>query len=256
MVDQRFGIRGKLALVTGSGRGLGNTYARGLAEAGCDVVLHGRNPELLAAEQRAIGEEYGVAVHTTCFDVGDAGQVFPAVESLIERVGVPDILVNNAGVQRRAPFHEFSLTDWTDVVNTNLNGVFYVSRAITPGMVERGSGKVINIGSVTSMLARQTVSAYTTTKGAVAMLSKAMSADLTRYNIQVNTISPGYFDTEMNVALVNDEAFSGWVSTRTPAGRWGVPDELLGALLYLASPASDFVTGQNIFVDGGMTSVV
>lgn len=256
MVDQRFGIAGKLALVTGSGRGLGNTYARGLAEAGCDVVLHGRNPELLATERQAIGEEYGVAVHTTCFDVGDADQVFPAIETLIERVGVPDILVNNAGVQRRAPFHEFSLSDWTDVVNTNLNGTFYVSRAIAPGMVERRSGKIINIGSVTSMLARQTVSAYTTTKGAVAMLSKAMSADLTRYNIQVNTISPGYFDTEMNTALVNDEAFDSWVCSRTPAGRWGVPDELLGALLYLASPASDFVTGQNIFVDGGMTSVV
>lgn len=256
MVDQRFGIAGKLALVTGSGRGLGNTYARGLAEAGCNVVLHGRNAELLATEQRAISEEYGVSVHVTCFDVADPDQVFPAVEKLIDEVGVPDILVNNAGVQRRAPFHEFSLLDWADVVNTNLNGTFYVSRAITPGMVERGSGKVINIGSVTSMLARQTVSAYTTTKGAVAMLSKAMSADLARYNIQVNTISPGYFDTEMNVALVNDEAFNDWVCTRTPAGRWGVPDELLGALLYLASSASDFVTGQNIFVDGGMTSVV
>ena len=256
MVDQRFGIAGKLALVTGSGRGLGNTYARGLAEAGCDIVLHGRNPELLDDQRQAISEEFGVGVHTTCFDVGDPDQVFPAIEALIAQVGVPDILVNNAGVQRRAPFHEFSLSDWADVVNTNLNGVFYVSRAITPGMVERGSGKVINIGSVTSVLARQTVSAYTTTKGAVAMLSKAMSADLTRYNIQVNTISPGYFDTEMNVALVNDKAFDSWVCARTPAGRWGVPDELLGTLLYLASPASDFVTGQNIFVDGGMTSVV
>lgn len=256
MVDQRFGIAGKLALVTGSGRGLGNTYARGLAEAGCDVVLHGRNAELLAAQQQAIGEEYGVTVHVTCFDVADPDQVFPAIETLIAEVGVPDILVNNAGVQRRAPFHEFPLEDWADVVNTNLNGTFYVCRAVAPGMVERGSGKIINIGSVTSVLARQTVSAYTTTKGAVAMLSKAMSADLTRYNIQVNTISPGYFDTEMNVALVNDEAFSAWVCSRTPAGRWGVPDELLGALLYLASPASDFVTGQNLFVDGGMTSVV
>lgn len=256
MVDQRFGIAGKLALVTGSGRGLGNTYARGLAASGCSVVLHSRGADLLASQQRAISEEYGVSVHVTSFDITNPDEVFPAMDRMIDQVGVPDIVVNNAGVQRRAPFHEFTLKDWADVVNTNLNGTFYVSRAIAPGMVKRGSGKIINIGSVTSMLARQTVSAYTTTKGAVAMLSKAMSADLARYNIQVNTISPGYFDTEMNTALVNDETFNTWICTRTPAGRWGVPDELLGTLLFLASPASDFVTGQNIYVDGGMTSVV
>lgn len=256
MVDQRFDISGKLALVTGSGRGLGNTYARGLAASGCDLVLHGRNVELLAAEKAAIGEEYGVEVHTTSFDVAKADQVFPAIEKVIADVGVPDILVNNAGVQRRAPFHEFPVSEWDEVINTNLNGVFYVSRAVTPAMVARGSGKVINIGSVTALLARQTVSPYTATKGAIAMLSKAMSADLTRFNIQVNTISPGYFTTEMNTALVNDPDFDAWVRNRTPAGRWGEADELLGALLFLASPASDFVTGQNIFVDGGMTSVV
>jgi gluconate 5-dehydrogenase len=164
--------------------------------------------------------------------------------------------VNNAGVQRRAPFHEFPVSDWDEVVATNLNGVFYVSRAISPGMVERGSGKIVNIGSVTSLLARQTVSAYTATKGAVAMLSKVMAADLTRYNIQVNTISPGYFRTDMNEALIANAEFDTWVRGRTPACRWGEPSELLGALLFLCSAASDFVSGQNIFVDGGMTSVL
>jgi len=256
MVNSTFDIAGKLALVTGSARGLGNTYARGLAAAGCTVVLHGRNADVLLAEQRAISEDFGVQVLTTQFDVAKSDEVFPAIEALIAEHGVPDILVNNAGVQRRAPFHEFPVSDWDEVVATNLNGVFYVSRAISPGMVERGSGKIVNIGSVTSLLARQTVSAYTATKGAVAMLSKVMAADLTRYNIQVNTISPGYFRTDMNEALIANAEFDTWVRGRTPACRWGEPSELLGALLFLCSAASDFVSGQNIFVDGGMTSVL
>ncbi|MCC6495511.1 MAG: SDR family oxidoreductase [Propionibacteriaceae bacterium] len=256
MVENTSDLAGRLALVTGSARGLGNTYARGLAAAGCRVVLHGRSAELLAAEQASIGKQFGVDVFTARFDVSKSDEVFPAIEALLSDHGVPDILVNNAGVQRRAPFHEFPVSDWDEVVATNLNGTFYVSRAVAPGMVERGSGKIVNIGSVTSLLARQTVSPYTATKGAVAMLSKAMAADLTRYNIQVNTISPGYFRTDMNEALMANVEFDSWVRGRTPAGRWGEPSELLGALLFLSSSASDFVSGQNIFVDGGMTSVI
>ena len=169
---------------------------------------------------------------------------------------MPDILVNNAGIQRRAPFNEFEPADWDDIVAANLSSVFYVSQQVTRHMAERRSGKVVNIGSVQSMLARQTIAPYSATKGGVAMLTKGMAADLARFDIQVNAISPGYFATEMNKALVEDEAFNAWVVGRTPAQRWGRFDELVGTLLYLVSDASSFVSGQNIFVDGGMTSVV
>ena len=186
----------------------------------------------------------------------DAAAADAAITELIARVGVPDILVNNAGIQRRAPFAEFSVTDWDDVIATNLSSAFYVSRFIAPGMIARGSGKIINIASVQSALARQTIAPYSASKGGLAQLTRGMAADLARHGIQVNTLSPGYFATEMNAALVADEEFSAWVGRRTPAGRWGRVDELRGPLVFLASPASDFVSGQNLFVDGGMTAVV
>lgn len=251
-----FDISGKLALVTGSARGLGNVYARGLAAAGCDVVVHGRNPDAVAEQVDDIARAYRVKAYPCVVDVADRHRVAQAIGALIDEIGAPDILVNNAGVQRRAPFHEFPVDQWDEVVATNLSGVFYVSRAVAPAMVERGSGKIINIGSVVTVLARQTLPPYTAAKGGITMLTKEMAADLTRYNIQVNAISPGYFRTEMNTALINDPEFDAWVVQRTPARRWGEPEELLGTLVYLASPASDFVTGQNILVDGGMTSVL
>jgi gluconate 5-dehydrogenase len=178
------------------------------------------------------------------------------VAALVQQHGVPDILVNNAGVQRRAPFAEFSAEDWDAVLATNLSSAFHVTRALVPGMVERGSGKIVNIASVQSMLARRTIAPYSASKGGLVMLTKGMAADLAGYGIQVNAISPGYFDTEMNQALVQDAEFTAWVVERTPARRWGLPDELVGTLVYLCSRASSFVNGQNIFVDGGMTSVV
>src|SRR5699024_8575992 len=168
----------------------------------------------------------------------------------------PDILVNNAGLQRRAPLYEFAPADWDEIVDVNLSSVFYVSRWIIPGMVERGAGKIVNIGSVQSLLARETIAPYSATKGAVAQLTKGMAADLARHNIQVNTISPGYFATDMNRALVDDPDFSNWLAQRTPARRWGAPEELSGALLFLCSEASSFISGQNLFVDGGMTAGV
>ena len=166
------------------------------------------------------------------------------------------MLVNNAGLQRRAPFTEFDPADWDAVIATNLSSAFYVSRAISPAMKERGAGKIVNIGSVQSKLARQTIAPYSASKGGVVMLTQGMAADLARYNIQVNCISPGYFKTDMNTALWQDEKFNEWVETRTPAQRWGGLEELNGTLVYLCSDASNFVCGQNIFVDGGMTSVV
>jgi gluconate 5-dehydrogenase len=251
-----FDLTGRLALVTGSSRGLGRVFAAGLASAGATVVLHGRDT---AALEKAAGEfaaETGGRPATVAFDVTDADAVRRGVADLVAAHGVPDILVNNAGVQRRAPFAEFAGEDWDAVVATNLSSAFHVSRALAPGMVERGSGKIVNIASVQSLLARQTIAPYSASKGGLVMLTKGMAADLARYGIQVNAISPGYFDTEMNAALVADEAFTAWVVERTPARRWGQPHELVGTLLYLCSDASSYVSGQNIFVDGGMTSVL
>ncbi|WP_104181459.1 glucose 1-dehydrogenase [Arthrobacter sp. B0490] len=256
MTSGAFDITGRLALVTGSSRGLGYALATGLAHAGARVVVHGRDAGAVAEAARSIGEATGRLPAATTFDVTDASAATEGIAALVADHGVPDILVNNAGIQRRAPFNDFDPADWDDIVTTNLSSVFYVSQQVTRAMAERGSGKVINIGSVQSMLARQTIAPYSATKGAVVMLTKGMAADLARFNIQVNAISPGYFATDMNRALVEDEAFNTWVINRTPAQRWGKFEEIVGTLVYLASDASTFVSGQNIFVDGGMTSVV
>lgn len=256
MTQTLFNIRDRLALVTGSSRGLGNALARGLAEQGARVILHGRDLALVQEEALAVAQQTGASVDAISFDVTDAKAAHQALEALIDRHGVPDILVNNAGLQRRAPFNEFAPSDWDALVATNLSSLFYVSQVITRAMAERGSGKVINVGSVQSRLARETIAPYSATKGGVALLTQGMAADLARFNIQVNCISPGYFKTEMNTALWQDPAFNQWVEKRTPAQRWGHFDELVGTLVYLCSDASSFVSGQNIFVDGGMTSVV
>lgn len=251
-----FDVVGRLALVTGSSRGLGRSLAVTLAEAGARVIIHGRSAEALEETAQLIQERTGVRPAAVRFDVTDKDAVAAGLESLLEEHGAPDILVNNAGLQRRAPIHEFDPHDWDALVAANLSSAFYVSRFVTPSMVERGSGKVINIASVQSHLARQTIAPYSATKGGIAQLTKGMAADLARHGVQVNALSPGYFATEMNRDLVENEAFDSWLRGRTPAGRWGSFDELDGALLFLASDASSFVSGQNIFVDGGMTSVV
>ncbi|MBP2437656.1 SDR family oxidoreductase [Microbacterium amylolyticum] len=256
MNSELFDVSGRLALVTGSSRGLGRALATALAEAGARVIMHGRDAEALDNTASAIGDQTGTRpAHIAC-DLTDAAAVEAAMSSLITEHGVPDILVNNAGLQRRAPFTEFPVSDWDAVIASNLSSAFYVSRFITPAMAERGSGKVVNIASVQSKLARQTIAPYSASKGGVALLTQGMAADLARYGVQVNAISPGYFATEMNRALVEDEQFNNWLVNRTPAHRWGDFSELRGALLFLASDASSFVSGQNIFVDGGMTAVV
>ena len=255
-MQQLFDISGRLALVTGSSRGLGKSLALALADAGAHVIVHGRDAEAVEAVRAEAERRAGRSAYAVTFDVTDAEATAARIGALIEAVGVPDILVNNAGIQRRAPIHEFSVEDWDQVVAANLSSAFYVSRAVLPQMVERGSGKVINIASVQSFLARQTIAPYSATKGGIAQLTKGMAADVARFNVQVNALSPGYFATEMNKALVEDEAFNSWLVNRTPAQRWGSFEELNGALLFLASDASSFVSGQNIFVDGGMTAVV
>ena len=178
------------------------------------------------------------------------------IADIEQQWGTPDILVNNAGIQRRAPFTEFTLQDWNDLVATNLTSAFLVSQRVARGMVQRGSGKIINIGSVQSQLARPGIAPYSATKGGIVMLTKGLCADLGPHGIQTNALAPGYFETELTQALVENEQFTQWVTTRTPAGRWGKVEDLVGALVFLASPASNFVNGQVLFVDGGMTAVV
>ncbi len=256
MSTSLFDVSDRLALVTGSSRGLGRSLATALARAGARVIVHGRDLEAVEATRREVEEISGRAAASVVFDVTDAAQVEAQIGRMIDEVGVPDILVNNAGVQRRAPIQDFAVADWDDLIAANLSGVFYVTRFVAPAMVARGSGKIVNIASVQSRLARQTIAPYSAAKGGVAQLTAGMAADLARHGIQVNALSPGYFATEMNRALVDDAEFTAWLTQRTPAQRWGEFRELDGALLFLASDASSFISGQNIFVDGGMTAVV
>ena len=251
-----FDLTGRTALVTGSSRGIGKVLAAGLAAAGADVVLHGRDAAALAAAAREIEDAGATGVRTVSFDVTDAVAVADAVPALDELTGGIDILVNNAGIQRRAPFLEFTLADWDALVAVNLTSAFLVGQQVARGMVTRGRGKIINIGSVQTQLGRPGIAPYAATKGGIGMPTKGMCADLAPQGICVNALAPGYVATELTSALVEDEAFSAWVRGRTPAGRWGRVEDLVGTAVYLASSASDFVHGQIIYVDGGMTAVV
>ena len=254
-----FDIQGRTALVTGSSRGLGLALARGLVEAGCSVALHGRDGATLeraAAGLAATAERTGAGVHRAGFDVTDSAAVEAGVAALEAELGPLDILVNNAGVQHRAPLLEFPDEAWHRVIETNLTSAFLVSRAVARGMVERGRGKIINIASLMSELGRVDIAPYAASKGGLKMLTRGMCADWGRSGVQVNAIGPGYFQTELTAPLVADAEFDAWLRKRTPAGRWGSPEELVGALLFLASPASDFVNGQIVYVDGGLSAVV
>jgi gluconate 5-dehydrogenase len=250
-----FSLRGRRALITGSGRGIGLALARGLAGAGASIVINDRN-EQKAADIAARLRDEGIDARFAVFDVTDREQVIAAIDRVEQDIGAIDILVNNAGIQRRAPLETFDTHDWNDLLRVNLDGVFQVSQAVARHMLARGRGKIINIGSVQSELARPGIAPYAATKGAVRMLTKGMCAEWARHGIQANAIAPGYFETDLNRALVDDPAFSDWLCKRTPAGRWGRVEELCGAAVFLASPAADFVNGQTLFVDGGLTSVV
>lgn len=251
-----FDLTGRTALITGSSRGIGKVLAAGLAAAGAEVVLHGRDAAALAAAQREIEDAGASGVRTVSFDVTNPAAVAEAVPALDELTGGIDILVNNAGIQRRAPFLEFTLADWDALVAVNLTSAFLVGQQVARGMVARGGGKIINIGSVQTQLGRPGIAPYAATKGGIGMLTKGMCADLAPHGICVNALAPGYVATELTSALVEDETFSAWVRGRTPAGRWGRVEDLVGTAVYLASSASDFVHGQIIYVDGGMTAVV
>lgn len=250
-----FSLAGKIALVTGSGQGIGLALAEGLSDAGAHVVLNGRDKAKLERAQQALtaaGRKASIAP----FDVTDHGAVEAGIATIEAEIGPIDILINNAGMQKRAPITEFPVEGWHEVINTNLHSVFYVTQAVTKRMVPRKRGKIISIGSVMSELGRATIIPYTASKGAVKMMTRGLAAELGKHNIQANAIGPGYFATEINAALIADEAFSNWVCSRTPAGRWGETKELAGAAIFLSSEASDYVNGHLLMVDGGLTSVV
>ena len=241
-----FDLTNRIALVTGSSQGLGLTLARGLGQAGARIVLNGRNQEKIAKAVAAV-EADGLAVSGCAFDVTDAASI---------NRGVGDILVNNAGIQRRGPLESLDEAAWREVIDTNLTGVFLVSRRVVRGMIERRRGKIVNICSLMSELGRDTTANYAAAKGGLKMLTRAMAVEWARHNIQANGIGPGYFLTEMTRKLADDPEFDAWIRGRTPAGRWGDPAELVGAAVFLASAASDFVNGQIIYVDGGILAAL
>ncbi|NIF49826.1 gluconate 5-dehydrogenase [Enterobacter sp. Ap-1006] len=254
-MNDLFSLKGKNILITGSAQGLGYLMATGLGQYGAQIVVNASTAAKVEAAVQKLRDE-GICAVGAPFDVTQKQDVDAAVERIEQEVGPIDVLVNNAGIQRRHPFTEFPEQDWNDVIAVNQTGVFLVSQAVTRRMVARQAGKVINICSMQSELGRDTITPYAASKGAVKMLTRGMCVELARHNIQVNGIAPGYFKTEMTQALVNDEAFSGWLCKRTPAARWGDPQELIGAAVFLSSKASDFVNGHLLFVDGGMLAAV
>jgi gluconate 5-dehydrogenase len=248
-----FDLTGKRALVTGSSQGIGLTLARGLAEHGAAIVLNGRDATKLDKAAQSL-RDAGHTVEISAFDVANADAAKAAVDQIERDVGAIDILVNNAGMQFRAPLDEFPIDKWQQLLQTNISSVFYVSQAVARHMIPRGRGKIINIASVQSELARPGIAPYTATKGAVKNLTRGMSADWARHGLQANAIAPGYFETTLNQALVDSVEFTAWLEKRTPAGRWGNVDELIGAAVFLAGPASSFINGHTLYVDGGITT--
>lgn len=248
-----FDLKGRRALVTGSSQGIGFALAEGLAQHGAAVIVNGRSAdkaEAAAERLRAAGYEAISAV----FDVTDAQAVAKGIEAIERDVGPIDILINNAGMQYRAPLQDFPIEKWDEIVRTNISSLFYVGQAVARFMIARRRGKIVNIASVQSELARPNIAPYTATKGAVRNLTRGMSTDWARHGLQVNALAPGYFKTPLNQALVDDPKFSAWLEGRTPAGRWGEVAELVGAAVFLSSDASSFVTGHMLVVDGGITT--
>ncbi len=250
-----FDLTGRTALVTGSSQGLGFAFARGLAQAGAAIVLNGRNVAKLGAAAEQLRSE-GARVSTAVFDVTDSATIASEVARIEKEFAPIDILLNNAGIHRRAPLLEMTEAQWREVIDTNLTSAFLVARAIAPGMIARQKGKIINICSVMSEVGRPTTANYAAAKGGLKMLTRAMTIEWAKHNLQINGIGPGYFVTELTKPLVENPEFNRWICGRTPAGRWGQPEELVGAAVFLSSRASDFVNGQVIYVDGGMLAAI
>ncbi len=255
LIERLFGLEGRVALVTGSSAGIGAAIAAGLAGAGAEVVVNGRSPDKIAAVVARIAAAGGNA-HGVAFDVTASAEVRAGVARIEEEIGPIDILFNNAGVQRRAPLEDFAEETWRELMRANLDSVFFVGQTVARAMIARKRGRIVNICSVQSELARPGIAPYAASKGAVKMLTKGMAVDWGRFGLRVNGLGPGYFRTELNQALVEDETFSAWLAGRTPLGRWGEVDELVGAAVFLASDASSFVNGHILYVDGGLTASI
>lgn len=246
-----FDLTGKRALITGSSKGIGFTLAEGLAEAGASIILNARSEGPLAKASATLKAK-GFDVEAKRFDVTKPDEIGPAITDIETKHGAIDILVNNAGMQARAPLEDYDIATWKLLMETNISSMFYVSQVVAKGMINRGEGKIINIGSVQSMTGRPTIAPYSASKGAVLNLTKGMAIDWGPKGLQINAIGPGYFKTELNKALVDNVEFSNWLTGRTPAKRWGNLEELKGAAIFLASEGSSFMNGHMLYVDGGL----
>lgn len=250
MYNPLFDIEGKIALITGSGRGLGLCYAKGYLKAGATVILNDvvqKDLDETVAQLRSEGyNAYGY-----CFDVSDEEAVKTAVDRMEQEVGPIDILINNAGIHRRAPLEEMTAANWRKVIDVNLTSAFLVGQAVALHMIKRGKGKIINITSLNAELARTNIANYSSAKGGLKMLTKSMATEWGKYGLTCNAIGPGYIQTALTQSLVDDPQFDAWVKSEVPMGRWGVPEDIVGTAIFLGSPASDYINGYTIYVDGG-----
>ena len=253
-LESLFSLEGKTAIVTGASRGLGRAAAIALAGAGANVVLVGRDEAALGEVKKSIdslGTDGSDRSHWEVADVKDSERMLEVISSTLHRWKTIDILVNNAGIIRRSAAVDFSAHDWYDVIDTDLNAVFSWSQAVGRVMIEQGSGKIINVASLLSFQGGMNVAAYAAAKGGVAQLTKALSNEWAKYGVNVNAIAPGYIETNATAALRADTKRKDQILSRIPAGRWGDPEDVAGAILYLASSASDYVNGHVLVVDGG-----
>ena len=250
-----FNLKGKTVLITGSGSGIGFALAEGLAGAGAKIILNGRNESKLDGAEKKLFKN-NAAVSKLVFDVTRSDEVKTAIKNYENDEGPIDILINNAGINLRKPFESFEEKEWKNILDININGAMIVSQAVAPFMIDRKAGKIINICSMQSELGRPTIVPYAVSKGAIKMLTKGLCAEWAKYNIQVNGIGPGYFETELTQPLQDDPKFDEWFRNRTPAGRWGKPSELIGAAVFLASDAANYVNGHILYVDGGLLASV
>lgn len=250
-----FSVEGKRVLITGSTRGLGNTFAHGFAESGASVVLNGRNQASVDSVVKSFTDE-GLRATGFAFDVCDENAVDRAIANIEDGVGGIDVLINNAGIQQRAPLEEMTSAAWRNVIETNLTSAFLVSQSVARRMIPRKRGRIINISSLISFGARPTIANYSAAKSGLNGLTRSMATEWGKYGIISNAIAPGYFLTDLTRPLTEDESFDGWVKQEVPLRRWGEPEELVGAAIFLASDASSYVNGHILFVDGGFSACV
>ena len=251
-----FSLKGKVALVTGACYGIGMAIATAFAEAGATIVFNGRSPEHVEKGLAAYRER-GIEAHGYICDVTDEDAVQKLIAAVKQEVGVIDILVNNAGIIKRIPMLDMKASEFRQVVDIDLSGPFIVSKAVIPDMIRKGHGKIINICSMMSELGRETVSAYAAAKGGLKMLTRNIASEYGQYNIQCNGIGPGYIETPQTAPLrVEGHPFNSFIISKTPAGRWGKTDDLMGPAVFLASDASNFVNGHILYVDGGILAYI